>query len=1207
MERWTRLLMLWCAVWGAIAPVSAEAGPLRRLRERVQQRRQVRETPPPPAPAKPVTAAEGQAAIDEVVATISGFSGGSQATTALNQLTDDVRITGENAPADGEALTFDQGTGFWVPAAGGGGASDLVDLGDITNVETATAGHFLKANGDDTFTFEEVVGGSGLTYDGTIGDGQFGTYDDTDNVYIPTYAGAPTYNVTNYIGGIRAGGSSRQTTGIVSAASNSMTVAAAWDGAEGHCVAIQGAGADHSLGTPNAPFVMTIGTAGATSRDYRVCAGSGNGGHTTSSSITTLTTSHATLDATNYNRIFIDAVTGALGGYAIYGRDTTDANHYKLTDISSTVTCLKLTFDAGGYNDFETADLGTSITAASGSHTGTIVGFDNTARTCYVVPAAWDGAGADTFPSATSTVTAGSDGGTTSGAATNAVYWNDQGDTVTATPYMVMGRRSSTRMYVGQRMLYPASSSGNMYRVISVDNDELTDSSAPIYDTDLGDLTVDGNVTLIRENTVFPVAPPAAAVYDFLRTSVTAVSGTTITLADNATTSVTSKTVFRDDLTPIQSWWNVCRASGGVGALHFPADREYPLLPGPMTGSAADARWGTPTGGGNNQYALFDWYYSSGTKRLRRAWHLEEGASVVLMPGQSAGAMTDGLNTPWATTYLFRYAYSEPMIYGGGEISYSPISDPVLEHSAGWNHTFISGMSSSVSSYDIAGPYWIDTNFFGWPRLTGDFHQPSVPQAMYYRNCNFTYGGSDHDGGLYPVGGRILGGSSVGIRFTRSTGIYQDFNTIDTPLLIDGFYGEGFKKDGIRVRQNDFKLVNSVLNNCVQVYATEALTGFNVSSNTLTQTNVVTAFASNAADDVTIHHNKMVDSQITIDAASDRVVISKNTLTFGSALASNLTSGGFAILANGSDTKVIENFVDTSTISGDFRACSTAGTSNRIWLARNTFRGNGIWETWYGTGSGRRWIEGNYFYNGGGGNDTGSGYGGMVIASGTADYKFANNVWEDGTASNVVGFYTGGRIEVSDTFLCKSHFASGITGPLYIKGGMHQSATATTIVEPNAIVEGNNFATNPTLTGATLATRGNRVADALSVTAAALAISTNNDVALPVTDQVRLDPHASNSIVTSFVARADGTEVTIICTDAGAATLTIDSSAATGTAANKIMCPGDTDIVMSSGERIVIRYDATTSLWYVIGGQYVATIWNRDAQRAFEGSWVLAV
>jgi hypothetical protein len=155
-------------------------------------------------------------------------------------------VNPNNTPSDGDVVTWVDPTGAeW--GAGGGGASDLVDLGDITNVETATDGHVLTANGDDTFTFEEVVGGSGdpiYTPDGTTEITRLPTYDPFN------YGASGDLRVSRTSGSTSAGTSVALETG-----EGSMFLADQY-------IAIRGAGAEHDWQavTPTAPTVGQCGT-----------------------------------------------------------------------------------------------------------------------------------------------------------------------------------------------------------------------------------------------------------------------------------------------------------------------------------------------------------------------------------------------------------------------------------------------------------------------------------------------------------------------------------------------------------------------------------------------------------------------------------------------------------------------------------------------------------------------------------------------------------------------------------------------------------------------------------------------------------------------------------------------------------------------------------------------------------------------------------
>lgn len=73
-----------------------------------------------------------------------------------------------------------------------------------------------------------------------------------------------------------------------------------------------------ALGTPAAPTVTVVGTAGTTAYSYRITALSGSG-ETVAGTGGTTATGNATLTGVNFNRVTWAAVAGAVG-YKVYGR-----------------------------------------------------------------------------------------------------------------------------------------------------------------------------------------------------------------------------------------------------------------------------------------------------------------------------------------------------------------------------------------------------------------------------------------------------------------------------------------------------------------------------------------------------------------------------------------------------------------------------------------------------------------------------------------------------------------------------------------------------------------------------------------------------------------------------------------------------------------------------------------------------------------------
>jgi hypothetical protein len=193
-------LLLGCFLVG-----EANSAPFGRLRARLRSREQQRANPPAPAAATP------QASVQA-----SSIGGGG--------------ITG----------------GGGTPA-GGGGASSVGALTDIDNAAAATDGQVLTANGDDTFTFEDVVGGSGdpiYTPDGT-------TEITRLPVYSPvSYGAAGTLNQSTLNG--------EETSGETSIA---LTAGHGTNWAIGNHVIIPKAGPAHQWAavTPTAPTVTNGG------------------------------------------------------------------------------------------------------------------------------------------------------------------------------------------------------------------------------------------------------------------------------------------------------------------------------------------------------------------------------------------------------------------------------------------------------------------------------------------------------------------------------------------------------------------------------------------------------------------------------------------------------------------------------------------------------------------------------------------------------------------------------------------------------------------------------------------------------------------------------------------------------------------------------------------------------------------------------------
>jgi hypothetical protein len=108
------------------------------------------------------------------------------------------------------------------------------------------------------------------------------------------------------------------------------------------------------LSTPSAPTVTPQGTAGSKTIRYSIVA-INTTGSTDGSAVGTSTTSHATLDGTNYNRITWTAVTGATG-YWVY-RTSTNGTAPTTTGRIAVLGAVTTYDDQGAAGDSATAPV----------------------------------------------------------------------------------------------------------------------------------------------------------------------------------------------------------------------------------------------------------------------------------------------------------------------------------------------------------------------------------------------------------------------------------------------------------------------------------------------------------------------------------------------------------------------------------------------------------------------------------------------------------------------------------------------------------------------------------------------------------------------------------------------------------------------------------------------------------------------------------
>lgn len=1131
---------------------------------------------------------------------------------------------------------------------GSGGVTNpppAVPMGAVTN-HPGSDGDALTSNGDYTYTWEAGGGGGGLTYDGTITDGQFGVYDDTANEYIPTLAGAPVYSVKNPIaytppgGGsarmVRAAGTNLQTTGTITAASTSLSVTSATGWARGYGIYLPGAGAAHGLSTPSAPNVTPQGTSGATSRDYRIRALSGDGGCTDTGTITTITTGNATLSTTNFDFITWPTVTGAKA-YAIYGDSTTDANQYLLTIVQGQPTALAIQFDAANYISAVAADIGRTV--VQGSHDGVLLGFDNTARIWWVDPTVW---GTDTFngsgsavtttvsTSGTSTgasattltlaagasavndtyngqtiyitsgtglgtyavitdydgpsrvatvaswtgtqpvsgddyrVTVGTGQGTQTSAATNACYWKNCGAAATTVPFKQLGRRNSANTYVGELMLYPLSTSGVLYRCVRTVKDGATASSAPSFSTTLGAETADGDVVWRRENQCVPVLPTTSGWANALTTHVTDISGTTLTLADAATTSTSGQFVMHDDLSAAQAWHAASIASTAQSAiLHWPAG-DYDLRPGtPLDdGAGNDARYNVIANGGNDYlFTLFD-MSNSGRSGKEVEWHAH-GASVWYAASDTAARLRDdSANAATADNRWFVNLGTSAVTFRGGRYIYAPSGTTPMEHGDAWNWMFFSGDDPTNDA--ARGPRFYGVSLLAWPRLTIHTADYGPGREEVWDDCDLTYGGAGHDGGWYLAGGRIRGCTNIGIRFDRSLGIYQDDNTYETSLWIHDCTFKNFLQNGIRVRMDGFYFTK---NRCFDFEnfidspgGDEAYFAFNRFERVNIDLGDMT--------DLQFVHNTVVDSTVTLSATS--LICNFNRIRATASFAPTTTTTMVQLAGAAQGGEYIGNNLDVTAYTPGQSVRDLLISGSGSWkVAKNHHRVESVF-TFRITCTGNVLIEKN---------DIGTTFtaaNSLTPCAGNGTYTLRDNTWTTGAANTPLQIDAGVRVTIDGDRCTTGHMTvAAISGPCEIRNMNLPSATASTFAHTGTRLIENNFAVAPTLSVACY-TRGNMVAGSAISSPTALNSGTTNNYQLPVTDYVRLDPNASNSTLSGLVAFTGGTEKVLLNADAAAAQVILDDSGGGSSAANQFAFGATT---LDTNDLATIWYDSTASLW----------------------------
>ena len=1050
---------------------------------------------------------------------------------------------------------------------GGRNVTRLEQLrGDCEDIASATTGQGLVKRANGKWGPEDVGGGSGIPIAGTPGDGDMLVYDASNTTYRPRPSGVPVYSVTDPItytppgGGsarmVRAARTNKQTTATINVGSNpnSASLASADGFAVGYGIYFPGAGAAHGLSVPGAPSVSTRGTAGATSRDYRLRVLSGDGGWTDCGTITTLTTGNATLSTTDYDIMFWAQVSGARA-YAVYGVDTTDANHYLLAIVHGQPTALAIQFDAAGYTNAIDSDIGKTV--VQGTHDGVLLGFDNTARIWWVDPTVWN---TDTFngSGAAVTITTGTGAGTQTSAATNAIYWANYGAAAAAVRFKHLGRRNSAETYIGELMLYPLSTSGNFYRCVRTMEDKTTASSPPTFNTTLGGETTDGNVVWRRVDECVPIAATAGAANNALTTHITELSGTTATLADAATASVTGGRAMHDDLGAVQAWNAKLVASGAVSAvLSFVGCHDIDVRPGtPLDdGVGNDARWNVTANGANDYlFSLFKLSHSSKSSleiewwaHGATIWHAWTDTPSRLVDDSANAALTDVRHCIEINGSAFTMR--------GGRYIYAPSGATPMEHGDAWNWVFF-----TAGAITARAPHFYVVSLLAWPRLTNHGDEYSAEQGEVWDGCYATYGGAGHDGAWYTPGGWWNKTVCEGIRFDRSLGIYHDDNTFETSLWINGCTFKKFLQNGIRIRMGSFYFTMNQCFDFENLIDSGGNEGF-FAHNRFERC----AITLDSLSRLHFVNNTVIDGTISLTAASLYCNFNKFELTASYAPSTTTT---LVQLAGASVCgEYIGNQLDLTAY--------TPGTSVRDWL----LQGSGNWKVCKNAHRSesvftfRSTCTGTVLYEGNDVSTTFTGPSPITPCAGNGSYIFRDNIWTGGSASQPMLIQAGTRVVMDNDRLVTCNLSvAAISGTFEMRNCKLPSATASVFAKTGSVLVDNEFAVAPTLTGMTgLRRRGNTIAGSRVQTVTALAANTNN-LLVGICDILLLTTNGTNNYdLTGLAGLAEGEIVQLLNGEASGSDVITFKHRVTSSAGNQLSLAGGVDYGADPGDSLTVQ------------------------------------
>lgn len=682
----------------------------------------------------------------------------------------------------------------------------------------------------------------------------------------------------------------------------------------------------------------------------------------------------------------------------------------------------------------------------------------------------------------------------------------------------------------------------------------------PIYPTTLGATVWDGDVLFRRENCTFPAAPSATAAQDTLIANVVSKTASTLTIDTNLTTSVTLQLLLHDDLTSL-----LAHTTNGLTTnrtLYYPYGEYNCVTRTPASESRAyQCIYNTL------QYLIFRF-----NSNFPVTWEGEEGTRITHHHLDYTADLND--DTEKVMT-LLAFGYGG-FTSKGLEYSLWGPGVPVCERpdAEARYHCFNTDGDGTAGGGQNAGgrfvgPKFYNGGFSGWASVGAVFWYTDRMYQEIYKNMFFYSGGNNHDAMLYTNGGSFEDCAFIGIRGENSQHIYQDAARGNW-LNFHKCYFERSRKDGIAIRCSEARVSKCTFVDCVKIFAREITKGLLIEGCDLWETAIYPNNASNAYSDVRISDCRLVDSYIGVDTYSKNVMIDGIQILI-TARPRLYTTTEQVCFFKGEGQDIQRVVIDNRAWQFDMRSVQFGGNGSSRFTKVRVINSAVDWCTFTTSGSGPKWFTECEFY---------SYYGASApcLTQHTGDSWWTRCKFDarSGSGGNPYLFSSGGRTTFSE---CENNYActfnNSITGPLYMRRNDWKNGTIV-VSKDGAILEENNFATAPTLSGALIYQKNNRLADVAMITVGSPFAASINDQALGVAD-IWVFTLTGNQNATGFVALANGTKKTLVNGD-GTDTATF-KHLVTSSSTNQIRTPGGTDFAVGPGARCTL--ERANDIWYV--------------------------